>query len=182
MDMTKELEQVQIENNDSVLSMRKLMEKDRDNLEKKIYIFRAIEIANAIVEMVETELEYLHSRDVYGVAIWHYLDTDFDRHRFHFGSIDKNQKIKNDFTLLSNPKYARIMDLFSPNKGFGYAPECCRYGDSGSKPFMFSEKENLRENLLNFLLSDELKSIFDYNVMQLSLGKDNKVKPKSSKI
>lgn len=44
MDMTKELLKVEIDNNSSVLDIRKVMEKEREDLEKKIQIFKAIEI------------------------------------------------------------------------------------------------------------------------------------------
>lgn len=184
MDITKQLQQVDIEDNNSVLNIRKVMEKERDDLEKKIQIFKAIEIVNAIVDMVKTELEDLNSKNVYGIAISQLHDSDFDRHRFYFHGVGKDKKniTYNGHSLIYNTKLMRIESLFSPYNGFGFAPECCQYGPDTSNFFMFSEKENFKENILNFLLGDELKTIFDYSKMQLDLDSDKRTKPKCAKI
>jgi hypothetical protein len=183
MDMKKELQQVEINNNDSVLQIRNAMEKERDDLEKKIQIFKAIEIANAIIEMIKTDLEDLYEKNVYGIAISQLHDSDFDRHRFYFSGVDKNKNsVTNDrHHLIFNSKFMKIESLFSPYKGFGFAPESCNYGPDSHKFFMFSDNIK-KEEILDFLLGDELKKIFDYNQMQLDLNSGNQVKPKSSKI
>lgn len=80
--------------------------------------------------------------------------------------------------FIFNRKYMEIESLFSPFQGFGYAPKCCNYGLDTSKFFMFLEKENFKEDVLDFLLGSELKKIFDYNKMQLDLPENNKITKK----
>lgn len=188
MDIKKELQQVEIDNNDSVLQIRNAMEAERDDLEKKIHIFKAIEIVNVIDEMVRTNLKELYLESIYGIVISHSNDEDSNRQRFYFNGIGKHgerlgnpvSRFREGLPPLKNPHYLKLQELFSPYEGFGYAPKSCNYGDDKTEIFYFSE--NIKDKVLGFLLGDELKSIFDYNHMDLSLSSVNKVNAKSPKI
>jgi hypothetical protein len=190
MDIIKELKQVQIHDNDSVRGMIVAIKKEQENLEKKVYIFKAVDIVNTIDEMVKTSLKELYEQNIYGITISHSYNYDEEKQEFYLFPVDKDNRkggcnntarIKRGENFITHPQYLDLEELFAKYNGFGFAPKSCKYGNSESKIFMFSEGIR-KDEIFNFLLNDELKSIFDYSQLQLSMSSDNKVQSKPYKI
>ncbi len=174
MDLIKELEKME-KGNLSLHEIRQEIEEQQLQLEKKAYIFKVLSIAKDVEDYIKTES--FPSKDIAGIELDSYESENEVSIAFSFfrndGETIYHDLMKKEYPeilqrfreIFNGPAFANLKDLSVKNEFLNK-----EFVQSGSQEFDLNE--GVGEEIIDVLLSKELKSMLDYSKMQLSL--DNK--------
>jgi hypothetical protein len=169
MDIIKELELVK--NSDGELkNVLKYIREERELWNKKLYIFKIIEVADDIESLIKEGVFKDHS--IEHILIYHDAGGEID---FSFHNEAKS-KINPTVALRYFSPYKTLSTIFARERELYQ-----QYITENIKVFI-DLKENIQEQVVNALLPEELKTILKYSEMNLEIPNKEESVTKRPKI
>ncbi len=170
MDLKQELDKIS-KNKNNVNSIINSLSGEREELDKKIHILKVIKIADAIDEIIkngdflQTEINYINLLNNY---------SDDYAYRIMVDVQSKDHRVIYNYDLLNNSveSIKGIWELFRILDGFNITYVNEHFGENKRK--IIKLDNSFKEELLDILLSRELKTTLEYYNMEKELSnKDN---------
>lgn len=165
MELTTELKNIK-NNSSSVKSVLEHLKQEQIQLDKKVYIFKVLDLAKELTDMVDSGLT--SANKIHGLVVHHYVNfvTD-DKCIVHFlDSKGKVMDIKNGKTARFNFTQ-KITSLFN-----GLGLEVLDYVSEdfqSSRECFVPLKKGVDEKILELFLNKELTSMLNCSKMQVDL-------------
>lgn len=164
MDITKELSKFN-SNKDEIRTILERLQKEQEIAEQKTHIFHVLELANNLKQLAPTLIEV-------GCEIIRMINCDGRRSysiELAPRRINEDRLDVRDEKQKYLPWFAALLDItpdFKLNNAF----------TNDFKDTNINLNKNIEEQMYNTLLSKELKSVLDYNLLNLDLveGKEKK--------
>lgn len=147
-------------------------EKEKEAINKKIHIFKVLEIGNIIQELIDNK--QLNSEEISAITISYGYDYDYGNEiNLDFINIEKTDSFKkylpkelihliNDTSSIINGfKNKNINEIFTQNT-----------------EMKIRINDNFKEKFIDLMLSSELKNILNYNELQIDLADKEKTSKK----
>lgn len=178
MDISKELEQID-NNKIRVAPLLNNLVAQREELDKKIHLFKIVQIANTIKEMVNND--EFKTDDIYSIKLFNVYDDDYG-YRINFRCYDKNYDLVSEINWLNEPvESINVLEkLIQTLIGFNSTYINEDFVEGSNKEIIM--KQGCEKDFLNLLLSKELKTTLDYSTLKKEVPQANEVKPKKHKI
>lgn len=178
MDISKELDQIDGDN-EKVMPLINSLTKEREELDKKIHLFKVIHIVNGITEMLDKG--ELTKDDISSMKMGHRFEDDGVFY-ISFLCYDKNGRVVKDVNWLGEQVQSliKLEELFQILTGFNsdYVNE--NYPPNTVEKVIL--KPGCEEDFLKLLLSMELKTALNYSDLKRIMPQKDKVKNKPPKV
>lgn len=176
MDLVKEFDDIQKgkRNPQKILDVLFV---EHQELMKKMHIFKSLLISESIKEMMEANS--FHKDDILAIQIFKYQDDNYSE-SIKFKVYDLNDKPiqHRGYYGEENGSIAKLLELFSQLDDF----ETDNISFDLKNGYHYIElSQGSHEEILNLLLSEDLKIMVQYNKMQLDLSSNEK-NPKKLKL
>jgi hypothetical protein len=175
MDIVKELEQITESDNFGNDIILKTMH-ERDELEKKIQMLKTISLAERVESIVNTDLFTKEGMEFLQLSCEY--DQDYGGYRAEFHLLDANKEIIASYYEAFENKQVEILHNIFENLypfDFDWANPKFKQGSAD-----IELKPGVKEHIIEVLLNNELKQIYNqakiqisYNKMQLELPGNN---------
>jgi hypothetical protein len=179
MDLLKELAEIDTDQSsaDNIIND---IENQKYELSKKSHILKILALCNQVEKIID-EVEFKQDKIKFLKVYWEgnaqrkdiklgfYL---LDSNKKELAVLNENYTFIKSFSMLS--KETDKLGLFDP----AFKSDL----DPNSEDMILDAKLSIKEKLLNILLSKELKSILDYNRMQLNIPENENTKKVRMKI
>jgi hypothetical protein len=178
MDVSKELNQIDGDN-EKVMPLINSLTKEREELDKKIHLFKVIHIVNGITTLLDSS--ELAKDDISSIKMGHRFEDDGVFY-ISFLCYDKNGRVVKDINWLGEQVQSliKLEELFQILTGFNsdYVNE--NYPPNTVEKVIL--KPGCEEDFLKLLLSTELKTALNYSDLKRDMPQKTEVKNKPYKV
>lgn len=178
MDVSKELDQIDGDNK-KVISLIDSLTREREELDKKIHLFKVIHIVNEITTMLDSG--ELAKDDIFSIKMGHGFEDDGVCY-ISFLCYKQSDHVVKEINGLGEKVQSliKLESLFQTLIGFNSDYVSENYPPDTVEKVYF--KPGCDEDFLKLLLSTELKTALNYSDLKRSIPQKDKVKNKPPKV
>lgn len=175
MDIKKEISEIISDNNSVNTVIDKILE-EKEQLDKKIHIFKVIDLGNKIEKAIESGL-FKKPKVVSINLCLAYQNSEYFETLFSVENNDGDSISLYDNRLYYEKTINFFEEIFIQMGTFRTA-----FTNGETEHNKIKLTKGIKEKILNVFLSEELRKIYDYNLMDLELDNSNEKNNKRLKI
>jgi hypothetical protein len=183
MDIKKELEKFESAN-DYGSKLVNEMKTQVEELNKKVYLFKALTLAKKLEEKVNTDF-FKNEEMKFIQLIVDRHETKTEHYKMMIGILDKNkelivptndQGVNNNQTVWLMKVLKELLEDGKLDNKFMNKEAINKHGS------ILELKSGIYQDILDLFLSKELKNTYEYNKMQTEIPENNESNPKKMKV